>query len=188
MLIRSLIAAAVGILTSAASASAFAATTWATVGAGCVPTGQTSHAHLHFQTAGRTGFATGKVGEIVLTCPITAPLSAASRLYLYYIDSDGAGSGASVSAVLRRVDRASGAVTSVPLWNEGLTQQIASLTSNLQGPATTWSHISRPMGQFHFGGVSHSFAFDGYFYYVQINMRRTSISNTASFGGIRVTG
>jgi hypothetical protein len=187
MLIRSIVAAAVGVFAAGGSATAIASTTWATVGAGCVPTGQTSHAHMQFQTAGRTGFASGKVGEIVLTCPITTPLSSASRLYLYYVDSDGASTGASVSALLRRVNRATGAVSNVPLWNEERTQQIASLTSNHQGPASSWTRISRPLGEFQFGGPSHNFAFNDYFYYVQINMRRSSISQTASFGGIKVT-
>lgn len=161
-----------GLVGAVALAPAMAETEWSTVGAGCVPTGQTIKDDVHFQSAGRTSFAAGKVGEIILTCPITNEFNTASRIYMSYRDSDGPGTGASVEAGLRRLHIASGHVESIPL-------RPSALSSNLHDP-TSWATISRLVS------IS-TFNFSAYYYYVQINMRRTSILHTASFGGVLLT-
>src|SRR4029453_14110608 len=62
------------------SASANNLNSWAIAGAGCVPVGQTSSAHLVFNSAGDAGFAAGTVGEIILTCPVVATIELAHAL------------------------------------------------------------------------------------------------------------
>jgi hypothetical protein len=49
---------------------------WSTAGAGCVPVGQTSSAHLVFNSAGDAGFVAGRLARLFLPVPLFRPLTA----------------------------------------------------------------------------------------------------------------
>lgn len=162
-----LVALAFGLLSSPPPAYA-----WSSVGAGCVPTGQTSQLGVHFNTAGRTKFSAGKVGEIILTCPVTGDVMNANLLSLSYLDADGMGTAAQIVATLRRMDRSTGSVAS-----------IRTLDSNLDS-SVSFGEISAKIDS---AGCGH-YAFDHnrYYYYVQVNMLRSSLSLDVSFGGVAI--
>lgn len=165
--------AALTLAAAASSAPAFAAgPIWATIGAGCVPAGQTTQSNIHFNTAGRTVFSAGKIGEIILTCAVSAQLGTPNGLSLSYIDPDGVNLGARVTATLRRVDRFNGAVSSVK-----------GIDSNLSSRTTFGSsHIK--IGNS--GCGEYTFDHNRFYYYVQINMYRTSALQGVSFGGVAI--
>jgi hypothetical protein len=143
---------------------------WATVGAGCVPTGQTSQFDLHFQTAGRTNFNIARIGQIILTCPITARLAAVNGLRLLYADPDGTGTGARVVAALRKMHRLTGAVSTVASVDSNTFEQTAF--------GTAGANLN--------GCNNYIFDQDQYHYYVQINMTRNSALLPVSFGAVEL--
>lgn len=165
--------AALTLVAAASSAPALAVgPVWATVGAGCVPIGQTTQSNTHFNTAGRTKFSAGKIGEITLTCPISAQLGTPNGFSLTYVDPDGVNLGARVTATLRRMDRFSGAVSSVK-----------GIDSNLSSRTTFGSsHVN--IGNS--GCGEYTFDHNRFYYYVAINMYRTSALQAVEFGGVAI--
>jgi hypothetical protein len=160
-------ALALGLISSPSPALA-----WASVGAGCVPTGQTTQFDFHFNTAGRAKFNSSKIGEIILTCPITTDIRVANYFSLSYVDPDGTNTRARVTATLRRVDRFTGAVSS-----------IRGLDSNLSS-RTTFGVVSTSVGTT--GCGEYAFDHDRYYYYAQINMTRSTALHDVSFGGVHL--
>jgi hypothetical protein len=149
------------------SASANHLNSWAIAGAGCVPVGQTSSAHLVFNSAGDAGFAAGTVGEIILTCPVVPTIDSAYTLTITYRDTDGVGTGASITAALRRKSVTTGSVVT-----------LSSVDTN-SGPVVT---NYGTMGTFLNSCNPLTFDFNNYVYYVQINIRRTSTGQQPLFG------
>jgi len=152
---------------AAAQPSLAAGAYWATVGAGCVPAGQTIESGLHFNTAGKTKFNPGKAGEIILTCPITVNVDGANVFTLSYQDPDGANFDANVIATLRRLNRSTGAVSSVEAINSSMSTR------------TTYGIATKASG-------CQDFGFDtlNYDYYVQVNMTRKNTLYEPVFGGV----
>jgi hypothetical protein len=145
-----------------ASSVACAQSSYAVIGAGCVPTGQTSNAAVSFNSAGDTGFAATKIGEIILTCPVPSTLTAASSLAITFRDTDGSGGSARVLAVLRQKDLATGAVSDV-----GIARVDSNRSSAVAQYATAKANIAN-------GGCGNfTFDHDRMAYYVQVNITRT---------------
>ena len=150
--------------------------TFSAIGAGCVPTGQTTDASVHFNSAGDTTFFSTDVGEIILTCPVPATLLSASRIDMTYRDTDGAGVAARVVASLRRKNLSNAAVVDVAQ---------ARVDSNLKQATSTYANMANNIAV---GGCG-DYAFDhsNYAYYVQVNMTRTTTSQQAIFASVRLS-
>lgn len=142
-------------------ASAAAQTTrWSITGAGCVPTGQTAASPGTFNSAGDSKFPAGRLGEIILTCPIPSSLSSASLLGVTYRDTDGRGTAVQVQAVLRQKSLNSGSVSNIGL----------PFDSNGFDPAV--QNVRRFAQIADFCNTDRPFVFDhtNFTYYVQVNM------------------
>jgi hypothetical protein len=83
---------------------------WSVTGAGCVPTGQTAAGPGTFNSAGDAGFPAGRVGEIILTCPVPPTVGRVTGMSVTYRDVDGPGAAVRLRAVLRQKNLATGAV------------------------------------------------------------------------------
>lgn len=150
------------------------ANSWTMAGAGCVPTGQTTNAHLVFNSAGDAGFAAGAVGEIILTCPVVPTIQRAQALAITYRDTDGSGTGATIIATLRRKSLINGSAATV-----------GTATNTNTGPVVTgYAQIGSFLTSSCF--TAHTFDFTNFAYYVQINIRRTTTTQTPLFGGVRL--
>ena len=164
---------AVAVATLLGVAAADPPQSWTIAGASCVPVGQTSSAHLVFNSAGDAGFAVGTIGEIILTCPVVATIELAHALSMTYRDPDGSATGATITAALRRKHLTTGSATTV-----GTT-----LNTNAGPVVTDYGVI---------GGVlanctsAHVFDFTNFAYYVQINIRRTTTAQIPLFAGARL--
>ncbi len=148
---------------------------YSVVGAGCVPTGQTIASNNLFNTAGDATFNTDKTGEIILTCPIPSSIGNASKLEVFYRDTDGPGVYAQVRASLREKDLANGTVVDVGLAKVDSNQSEATFSYK-----TMAANIgTRGCGEFYFNHTNKT-------YYVQINMQRTFTNYQAIVAGIRL--
>ncbi len=161
-----------------ASPIAAAQSSYAIIGAGCVPTGQTSSAAVHFNSAGDTSFSSAKVGEIILTCPVPQTLLVASRLDVIYRDTDGRTGAARVLATLRQKDLITAAASNVG---------IASVDSN-QHDAVAVTTYARMGANIASGGCG-DFTFDHarMAYYVQINITRLKLTEQAIFASVMLS-
>jgi len=160
--VTSMLSMAIAACVLAGAGVSRAETHWASIGAGCVPTGQSQQTNIHFNSAGRTTFNASSVGEVILTCPITMPFTHGinTSLTVAYRDPDGTGAGARVLATLRRMDQQTGAVDTLA--------QFDSNTSSVTNFAVAAAG---------FGNCGPSpFAFDRFYYYVQINMTRSDLA------------
>jgi len=143
-------------------ARAQAPTSWSLAGAGCVPTGQTASSIGTFNSAGDSKFAAGRIGEIILTCPVPSSLPGAVFFAITYRDPDGRAVATRVRAVLRQKELHNGAVSDVA-W--------ARLDSNDRPPAPANVRIFANAPNACNGG---GFVFDHsrFTYYIQVNMER----------------
>jgi hypothetical protein len=157
---KMMVGAFVTIAALSGSASAGYQNLWSTAGAGCVPVGQTSSAHLVFNSAGDAGFVAGTVGEIILTCPVVPTVDSANALGITYRDTDGNGTGATIIAALRRKSIATASVMT-----------LASINTDSQSVVTGYARLGTLLGS---GCTPITFDFKNYVYYVQINIRRSS--------------
>ncbi len=87
---------------------------WSLAGAGCVPVGQTASTVGTFHSGGTVGFAEGKSGEIIVTCPVPSSVDRVSVISVTHRDSDGPGSAARVRSTLRQKSLETGGVSDVP--------------------------------------------------------------------------
>lgn len=152
--------------------------TWSIVGAGCTPTGQTTAGSLIFNSAADLSFATGKTGEIIVTCPVPDFIDTAVGMSVVYRDSDGAGTLVNVQANLRKKDLFTGQAS-----NAG-----AILNSN-SGPlsgTTGYAAAAVLIGNPCNGSLFH-FDHNRYAYYVQINMKRSNAAQGAIFGSVKLS-
>lgn len=168
------LAAAVAVAFSVSGvAGAVSPDDWNTVGAGCVPVGQTSNAQKVFNSAGDAGFASGAVGEIILTCPVPPTISGANNLSITFRDQDGAGVNARVTAVLRRKSLTTAAVSSLG----------STIDSNKRPATATYATAGASIGSC--GGVA--FDFTRYAYYVQVNITRAVTAQGPLFATARLS-
>jgi hypothetical protein len=163
------------IMVMALSGSAFAdyQNLWSTAGAGCVPVGQTSSAHLVFNSAGDAGFVAGLVGEIILTCPVVPTIDSGNGLTITYRDTDGGGTRATIVATLRRKSIGTGSIIS-----------IASINTDTGPVVTGYSTLGTSLSPS--GCNLFTFDFTNYVYYVQINIRRSSTAQQPLFSAVRL--
>lgn len=161
-----------------ASSIAAAQSSFAVVGAGCVPTGQTSSAAVHFNSAGDTGFAATKVGEIILTCPVPQTLLMASDLEVIYRDTDGRAGVARIRATLRQKD-----LTTAIASNVG----IASVDSNQHEAVAVTTYASMRAGIASGGCGDFTFDHARMAYYVQVNITRTKPTDQALFASVMLS-
>ena len=151
--------------------------TWSVIGAGCVPTGQTSAGALNFNSAGDVSFAAGKAGEIIVTCPVPDFIDTAVGLTVVYRDSDGAGTLVNVQANLRKKDLLTGQASNAgALFNSD-----SGPVSGAAGYAVAGVLLGNPCN----GSLFH-FDHNRYAYYVQINMKRSSTAQGAIFGSVKL--
>lgn len=151
--------------------------TWSIVGAGCVPTGQTTAGSLIFNSAGDVSFATGKTGEIIVTCPVPDFIDSAVGMSVVYRDSDGADTLVNVQANLRKKDLSTGQAS-----NAG------AIFNSDRGPAsgaTGYAVAGVVLGNPCNGNLFH-FDHNRYAYYVQINMKRSNTTQGAIFGSVKL--
>ena len=148
-------------------------TNWAVVGAGCVPTGQTASGVGTFNSAGDTGFPAGRIGEIIVTCPVSQSIMTAATLGMTYRDTDGSGNAVRLIAALRQKDRSNGAVSTV------LNTQV---DSNAFPAVNGYSRQAVQVGP----ACQRTFAFDHarFAYYVQVNIRKTSTASQALLASV----
>jgi hypothetical protein len=151
--------------------------TWSIVGAGCVPTGQTSAGALTFNSAGDVSFATGKIGEIIVTCPVPDFIDSAVGMTVVYRDSDGAGTLVNVQANLRKKDLLTGQASNAgAIFNSD-----SGPVSGTAGYAVAGVLLGNPCN----GNLFH-FDHNRYAYYVQINMKRSNTAQGAIFGSVKL--
>lgn len=138
-------------------------TNWSMAGAACVPTGQTASGVGTFSSAGDVGFPAGKLGEIIVTCPVAATIVTAAFLKMTYRDTDGPGGGVQLIAALRQKRLDNGSVSTVPG---------ASISSNAFPAVASYAHRSVTIG----APCTSIFKFDHakFTYYVQVNIRKTN--------------
>ncbi len=141
-------------------------TDWSMAGAACVPTGQTASGPGTFNSAGDVGFPAGRIGEIIVTCPVPATIVTAAVLNVTYRDGDGPGNAVRVVAALRQKSLENGTASTV---------SGAQLDSNAFPTVTNYARKSVTIG----APCTTIFKFDHarFTYYVQVNIRK---ADTAS--------
>jgi hypothetical protein len=152
-----LLAAAAGLPSGGAHAQSMP---WSMAGAGCVPAGQTAAGVGTFTSAGDVKFAAGRLGQIILTCPVSSGIARATGLSVTYRDTDGRGTAVRLRAALRQKVLDTGAVSDV---------SGAVFDSNAFDPTTANARRPVLIGNPCNGQV---FQFDHtrFTYYVQVNM------------------
>jgi len=138
-------------------------TNWSMAGAACVPTGQTASGVGTFNSAGDVGLPAGKLGEVIVTCPVAATIVTAAFLKMTYRDTDGPAGGVQLIAALRQKRLDNGSVSTVPG---------AQISSNAFPAVASYAHQSVPIG----APCTSIFTFDHahFTYYVQVNIRKTN--------------
>jgi len=138
-------------------------TNWSMAGAACVPTGQTASGVGTFNSAGDVGLPAGKLGEVIVTCPVAATIVTAAFLKMTYRDTDGPAGGVQLIAALRQKRLDNGSVSTVPG---------AQISSNAFPAVASYAHQSVPIG----APCTSIFKFDHahFTYYVQVNIRKTN--------------
>ncbi|MFZ1851255.1 MAG: hypothetical protein WAU15_03320 [Nitrosomonas sp.] len=145
---------------------------WSIVGAGCVPTGQTSATRANFNVAGDVGFASGVTGDIILTCPVPSYVAGATHLSVTYRDTDGGGNTVNIVATLRRKDLRTGSVSDVG----------GRVDTNAGPVVSAYDMMNAQLGQDCEGGIG--LDHNQYAYYVQINMKRSAAQATALLASV----
>jgi hypothetical protein len=167
----------------AGSINAAQASTWSIVGAGCVPTGQTTTGLLAFNSAGDASFASTKTGEIILTCPVPSYINSLTTISMLYRDSDGAGALVNVQANLRKKDLRTGAASDFLLAK--LSSSVGPL-SGVASYAVASDTVTSPSSLCPGGGTVRPQPLDHtkFAYYVQINIKRSTVTQGAIFGRV----
>jgi hypothetical protein len=156
--------------------AAVADTAYSVVGAGCVPTGQTTASSVSLNTAGDAKFSGSKTGEIVLTCPIPMLSLSATSFAVVYRDTDGQRTGAQVTATLRRKSILTAEVSDVGQ---------AKLDSNNFEVTTGYRTMSTNIGTT--GCGEYIYDQNQYVYYVQVVLRRTSTAHEPILAIVRLS-
>ena len=141
-------------------------TTWSMAGAACVPAGQTASSVGTFNSAGDVGFAAGRTGEIIVTCPVHSSIVSATGLSLTYRDTDGQANGVRITAALRQKNLENGSVSNV--LNNSFDSNAFPAVANY---ARNGILIGNPCNNVRF-----NFDHARFTYYVQVNIRKTSTS------------
>src|SRR4051812_28920389 len=150
---------------------------WSITGAACVPTGQTSAGVGTFNSAGEAGFPAGRVGEIIVTCPVPPGIARATSLLITYRDTDGMGTVVGLRAALRQKNLATGAVADVgrTLDSNGFVALAGPNAAVRRGVALGYTCVK-------------PFIFDHsrFAYYVQVNMIRRGTAQDALLASVEL--
>jgi hypothetical protein len=174
------VAFAIGVATTQ-PASAQSSVVWQYDAMACVPAGAPIATDLHDSLAGGVRFKAGKTGNIALICPISHNVGTGGlrSLRLTYRDGDGNLGPSVVTAVIPRVRRSDGHVATL------LNGDVNSNDSNApnSGPTGWATHQSGSPGHV----LSHLPDLLNYYYYVQINMKRTDAAVPLAVMGVHLT-
>ncbi len=151
---------------------------WSYNAMACEPAGAPIKRDLYDSLAGKVRFREGKTGNIALICPISDDLGKTQlrSLRLTYRDGDGKEGPSVVSAVIRRVRRSDGHVATLP------NGKVSSNDSNAvnSGPTGWATHQSGAPGRV----LNHVLDLDSFYYYVQINLKRTDANVPLAVMGV----
>jgi len=141
---------------------------WSFNAMAATPAGESISENLYDALAGKVIFREGKTGNIALICPISdGDLSGAHlrSLRITYRDGDGKVGLSVVSASMRRVRKSDGHVETLP------NSEVSSNDSNAfsSGPDGWITHTSGSPGHV----INHTLNLTNFYYYVQINLKRT---------------
>ncbi len=153
---------------------------WSSNAMACEPAGAPIARDLHDSLAGVVRFKDGQIGNIALICPISQNLGSTMlrSLRITYRDGDGRQGPSSVTAALRRVRRTDGHVATLRNGEVGSNQP----TAPNSGPNGWATHQSGAPGQV----LNHSLDLANFYYYVQINLRRTDPSVPLAVMGVHL--
>lgn len=153
---------------------------WSFDAMACEPAGAPIARDLYDSLAGKVRFREGKIGTIALICPISDDLGNTQlrSLRLTYRDGDGKEGPSVVSAAIRRVRRSDGHVATLPNGD------VSSNDSNAvnSGPTGWATHQSGAPGRV----LNHVLDLDKFYYYVQINLRRTDAAVPLAAMGVHL--
>lgn len=115
------------------------------------------------------GIATGSTGTVSLKCPVDVNLASFDTIDVSYRDSDGTGSSGSVEVLIEAVDKTSVVFgTSYVLFQSGWYS------------TTAWNNKVQPLAS------TFTFDHENYYYYVQINLTRSSTSTFVPVGHVKL--
>ncbi|NVB84736.1 MAG: hypothetical protein HOV81_40575 [Kofleriaceae bacterium] len=167
-LVIALFVAVIGTTMAAGQANAG---TWTIPAAGCVPGDPAIQANRYLVTGGSVKHQSTATGVITLYCPITfATLLTTGTLtfVVTFADSDGFSTAANVTAQLIKLNSSNGVLTSIG----------SSLSSDAMA-ATTGGTMTT--------AFPHTIVANDY-YYVRVDINRTTTSQGATFFGVRISG
>lgn len=157
----------IGLFIVASAVQAQSEVVWSSNAMACEPAGAPIARDLYDSLAGKVRFREGKSGRIALICPISDDLGSAQlrSLRLTYRDGDGKEGPSVVSAAIRRVKRSDGHIET--LRNGDVSSNDSNAVNS--GPTGWATHQSGAPGAV----LGHVLDLDKFYYYVQINLRRT---------------
>ena len=158
-MIKVAIAVAVG-ATSFFGPSAYAFDQWSMNGTSCTPDAGAIRGNLYIGTAGTVKFAPGKVGNIVLYCPVpTLSWTPTSIAIQFYDDSGAPGNHVTAQFIEMSLGNATGA---------GMINSVATVDSDVMGP-TTGGNSKGAIRTF-----SHAYDPKGNAYYIRVDITRNN--------------
>lgn len=153
---------------------------WSSNAMACEPAGAPIVRDRYDSLAGKVRFRAGKTGSIALICPISDDLGKAQlrSLRLTYRDADGKEGPSVVSAAIRRVRRSDGSVAT--LTNGGVSSNDPNAINS--GPTGWATHQSGAPGNV----LNHVLDLEKFYYYVQINLKRTDAAVPLAAMGVHL--
>lgn len=145
---------------------------WSEVGAQCNVDETSELNALHLRASGGIKFASGKTGTIGMFCSVSKNSGASllpNRLIVTYQDTDYTTASTRVLARLFRMPRFSSSI--------GITQigtDITSASPQIASTSDNWMYRA----------ISHPFDFENYFYFVYVELARTSTAQQAILYGV----
>ena len=159
-MIKVAIALAIG-STSFFGCGAYAFEQWSMNGTSCTPDAGSIQNNLYIGTAGTVKFAPGKIGNIVLYCPVpTLSWTPTSIAIQYYDDSAAPGNHATAQFIEMSLGNASGA---------GLIKSVATVDSDVLAGPTTGGNSKGAISTF-----SHAYDPKFFAYYIRVDITRNN--------------
>ena len=153
---------------------------WSFNAMAAAPAGASISENLYDALTGKVVFREGKTGNIALICPISDDLNGTHlrSLRLTYRDGDGKVGPSVVSASLRRVRKSDGHVETLP------NGEVSSNDSNAfgSGPDGWITLTSGSPGHV----LNHTLDLMNFYYYVQINLKRTDTNVPVGVMGVHL--
>jgi hypothetical protein len=156
--VLSAVVAAATLTPIAANADTF--TAWSSTGGGC--SAADTAVGLFTVGAGSTKFTGTQTGTFQLYCAVTSLPFEPDTLSMTFADTSGSTTNSYVQVSLYRMSTSTGSIT-----------QIATLTSNDGGSSNGTPFV-------------HTFDFESYFYYIRVDIHRTSSSYVPILYGVRL--